>query len=254
MLFSMICFSKKNTIYVYNDVGVSEKCASDTCYMLKKCVRADYHIQKISADKVISGEWMFDAVLFIIPGGKATPYAERLNGQGNDNIKSFVRNGGSYLGICAGGYYGSSHVEFDKGGPLEVCGDMELCFIKCKAIGPVLCKYDYNSLSGALAANIITNEHENVVVWFNGGAYFDCPKSMDDVVVLAAYDHEGHNEPAIIYAKYETGNVVLSGVHFEHVSNCSCGEPLCIDCKLIKNRSKIDVLSIKILRLLNIRC
>jgi glutamine amidotransferase-like uncharacterized protein len=36
--------------------------------------------------------------------------------------------GGSYLGLCAGAYYGSSRVVFEPGTPLEVIGDRELAF------------------------------------------------------------------------------------------------------------------------------
>lgn len=40
----------------------------------------------------------------------------------------FVHSGGSYLGLCAGAYFGCSRVVFEPGTPLEVVGDRELAF------------------------------------------------------------------------------------------------------------------------------
>ncbi len=41
-------------------------------------------------------------------------------------IRDFVSEGGRYLGICAGAYFGSKEVRFDVGGPMEVKGDRDL--------------------------------------------------------------------------------------------------------------------------------
>ena len=54
---------------------------------------------------------------------------------GNERIREYVSKGGKYLGICAGGYYASSYVEFEKSTTLEVLGDRELSFFPGKAIG-----------------------------------------------------------------------------------------------------------------------
>jgi len=35
-------------------------------------------------------------------------------------IREYVEQGGMYLGLCAGGYYGAQKVEFEVGTPLEV--------------------------------------------------------------------------------------------------------------------------------------
>lgn len=54
-------------------------------------------------------------------------YCRSLNGEGNRRIDQYVRRGGSYLGLCAGGYYGSSKCEFEVGNKvLEVVGAREL--------------------------------------------------------------------------------------------------------------------------------
>src|SRR5437773_4573344 len=56
-------------------------------------------------------------------------YCRTLNGEGNRRINQFVRRGGAYLGLCAGGYYGSKVCEFEVGNKeLEVVGSRELAF------------------------------------------------------------------------------------------------------------------------------
>ena len=64
-------------------------------------------------------------------------------------IKDYVTGGGSYLGICAGAYYGASYIEFNKGGELEVIGARELEFFDGKAIGPAIAEYSTENKSGA---------------------------------------------------------------------------------------------------------
>jgi len=72
--------------------------------------------------------WTKDAALFIMPGCADLYYVENLNSKGNKIIKNYVMSGGSFLVICAGAYYASKSVEFDKNRPLKVFGNRELSF------------------------------------------------------------------------------------------------------------------------------
>lgn len=130
-------------------------------------------------------------------------------------IKQYVREGGSYLGLCAGGYYGASYVEFDKGGSLEVLGDRELKFFEGKAVGPILAPYDYKTNSGSRAAKLVVwgESMPNTKVYYNGGAYFHHAERYQNTEIVAWY--ESH-KAAIIKIRYGKGNVILSGVHFEY--------------------------------------
>ncbi|CAK9004677.1 Uncharacterized protein CT_035 [Durusdinium trenchii] len=46
--------------------------------------------------------------IFIVPGGYAPNYADALGELGGERIRSFVKAGGGYVGICAGAYLGTS--------------------------------------------------------------------------------------------------------------------------------------------------
>jgi biotin--protein ligase len=209
------------TIYLYQDQGVSDESVKHTISAFRKLLKKE--VVTINATEVKEGLWTKDAILFIIPGGADLPYTTKLNGQGNQVIKNYVKKGGSYLGICAGSYYGASEVEFDKKGPLEIVGKRELSFFKGKVVGPILAPYDYKSLSGSRAAtiNTILPTVTKTVVFYNGGGFFEKAAADPKTKVIATYEN---TLPAIVLIKYGQGKVLLSGVHFEY-------DPLLLDVK-----------------------
>lgn len=57
----------------------------------------------------IRGPRLQDIQLLIVPGGSGSLQSKKLGPQGRDAIRSYVRKGGGYMGICAGTYLASSH-------------------------------------------------------------------------------------------------------------------------------------------------
>jgi glutamine amidotransferase-like uncharacterized protein len=218
MFYTSISFShEKNTIYIYHDEGVSEESLNQTILAFKN-LQKKYNVTTINSEQVKAGIWTENAILFIIPGGADLPYVKKLNGKGNDIIKKYVMGGGSFLGICAGAFYGSSYVEFDKNGPLEVLGNRELGFFKGKSIGPILAPYDYKTQSSSRAATIYTtlSNIPEAVVFYNGGGFFEHANQYQNTEIIANYEN---NLPAIILINYGAGKVLLSAVHFEYDPN-----------------------------------
>jgi glutamine amidotransferase-like uncharacterized protein len=205
--------TKKN-VYIYQDSGVDENSQIQTITTFSKLLMANYTVVHINAAEVKQGEWMQTAALFIMPGGSDVMYQRKLQGIGNQHIRNYVAMGGAYLGLCAGGYYGTSYVEFDKAGPLEVLGDRELVFFPGKSIGPVFAPYDYHSRIGARAVTLQLKlpELQQATVYYNGGCYFELTAAIEQTQVLAYYDNQ---LPAIVEIPYHQGKVILSGVHFE---------------------------------------
>ena len=168
--------------------------------------------QRITAEQIRQGE-LFKFSTFIMPGGRDRPYAAALDGRGNAQIRSFVEQGGTYLGICAGAYYGAKRVEFERGSPLEVSEDRELAFFDGIATGPAYGPgFAYNSEQGARMA-LLHTEQGIMRVYYNGGCTFQ--GDLQNVKIHARYqDIKGH-PPAIIECAVGKGQAFLSGVHLE---------------------------------------
>jgi biotin--protein ligase len=195
----------KQTIYIYDDVGVGDESLKQMILTLKNFSKK-YTVKTINAEQIKNCDWTENAALFVIPGGADLHYAKKLNGSGNEVIKKYIQNGGRFLGICAGSYYASSYVEF---------GRRELSIFPGKVIGPILAPYDYKSNKGARAAKIKTNFSEipQTTVFYNGGGYFADAEKYSKTEIIATYEN---NLPAIIIINYGNGKTLLSGVHLEY--------------------------------------
>lgn len=69
---------------------------------------------------IVSPQEIRDGVLkdydvIILPGGSGGKQARLLMPAGREAIRTFVRNGGGYVGICAGSYLASSHYKWSLG-------------------------------------------------------------------------------------------------------------------------------------------
>ena len=53
--------------------------------------------------------------VLIMPGGSGSLQSKKLEESGRENVRSFVREGGGYVGICAGSYLASSHYSWSLG-------------------------------------------------------------------------------------------------------------------------------------------
>ncbi|MBN2479950.1 MAG: hypothetical protein JXA94_06955 [Parachlamydiales bacterium] len=201
------------SIYIYSGKGTNKKCIKKLIIQLPK-----NSCKTITSSKISPLNWQNMASIFIIGGGRDVPYVEKLKNERIKKLKNFVENGGSYLGICAGAYFGSSYVEFDKNQKLEVLGKRELCFFSKKAIGPAFGPntFKYKSEFGARAALVKCYPLDvSFRVYHNGGCYFEEPSDDENVEIIARYLEIKNNPPAIVKCKVKNGIAILSGVHFE---------------------------------------
>ena len=168
-----------------------------------------------------------------MPGGADLGYCSMLNGKGNARIESFVESGGTYIGFCAGGYYGSAACEFEVGDKyLEVVGKRELAFFPGVCRGCAFKGFKYGSEAGARAVELKVNKGvlidgtvpEVFRSYYNGGGVFvDAPKFRDQgVEILASYAESldidsGEGTAALIYRKVGEGAIMLTGPHPESV-------------------------------------
>ena len=213
-------------ILIYHGPGVSRSGYQQIVFSLRQeKLPKDCEIASIGSEEIRLGEWKSRAQLLIFPGGRDVPYHEALRGVANSQIRSFVQQGGAYLGICAGAYYGSKRIEFEKGFPLEVIAERELAFFEGKAQGAALGRgeFCYRSERGAQIASLKGSEGEVFAAYYNGGCAFLEPQLFPAVRVIASYET---GDAAVIACSVGKGKVVLSGVHPEYTGNWKQKIPL----------------------------
>ncbi|KAL0096829.1 biotin-protein ligase [Phycomyces blakesleeanus] len=146
-------------------------------------------------------------------------------------MRRYVAGGGRYLGLCAGAYYASQSIEFEKGTPMEITGPRELGFYPGISRGTMYPGFVYNSEKGARVVPIDLNTNslsvkdysglpEGLKVYYNGGGYFVNAVEKEDVEVLAWYSEKGHSQEektaAAVLCHIGQGSAALMGIHPEY--------------------------------------
>lgn len=219
-------------IYIYDD-GVH---GNVHLQLALKTVLPDADIRFCTASMILSGD-LGKCNLLVIPGGADLYYCEKLNGRGNQVIRDFVAQGGSYLGTCAGAYYACTTLDWNKG---EISGIRELAFYEGCANGPV---YDWieNPISiydgsWKKAVRIKTEDGDSILTLYDGGPVFaphpsfahardtlslgrgkanDSEQDKGNHEIIARYTDLPDQPPAIIGGTFGKGRYVLSSPHIE---------------------------------------
>lgn len=158
-----------------------------------------------STTKKINSEILSSYDVLIVPGGLGKTY---LNDPDIDvsDLKNFVYEGNGYVGICAGSYVASSHVDgyYDGWGIAP--------HINCKSVDYV------GNLPISLTTHgkeILNNSEVGNIYEWNGPAMYKKANLNDS---LAKYDNNKtsyQNYAAIMDDQYGSGRVILSGPHPE---------------------------------------
>lgn len=204
--------------------GVHPFCLKALIWALKQAgVEDAYQLRWADRTLLETPGWSQDTALLIFPGGRDNPYQEALQGIANQQIVEFVKKGGSFLGLCAGGYYASGSIEFQKGGPLEIIAQRELKFFPGVAQGPAYepSTFCYKSEKGARTAYLrVETSGATLPVYYNGGCFFVDADKHPNVTVLARYEDIPSHPAAVIECSVERGKAILSGVHVEYSAYC----------------------------------
>lgn len=207
------------TILVYAGEGVGNYSLRQLTHCLKEIPHFAHNlIISIDDHYLKEVQWQENCKLLVFPGGRDIPYKRRLQGIANQKIRDYVSSGGIYLGICAGGYYGATEIEFEKGFPLEICEKRELGFFPGKAVGPAYGpnQFRYDNENGARNASLSWSQQKSYSVYFNGGCFFAKASVYPEVTVLATFADLPNQPAAVISCKVGKGTAILSGVHPEY--------------------------------------
>jgi glutamine amidotransferase-like uncharacterized protein len=168
----------------------------------------------------------FDVLIF--PGGRAHKQADALGESARRAIKDFIRSGGGYVGICAGGFLASAQYDWSLGvvNTRILTGDQEIPGLGVHSMadrgrGTVQIELT------AEGRSILGDRSAPIDVSFSGGPIFLGPK-RDDLpltIPLAHYSTELSNyapqrgtmigTPAIFASRCGAGRVVAMSPHPE---------------------------------------
>ncbi|RYP80524.1 hypothetical protein DL769_002408 [Monosporascus sp. CRB-8-3] len=223
--------SRKLNVLVYTGTGSTVESVKHAIYTLRRLLSPNYAVIPITETVLLKEPWASSCALLVFPGGADLGYCRVLNGEGNSLIAQYVRRGGSYLGFCAGGYYGSQRCEFEVGNKaMEVIGPRELAFFPGTCRGGAFKGFQYHSEKGARAirlslakdafkgAGVLPDEFTS---YYNGGGVF--VKTSDEstgVESIASYVDEldvdgGSLKSAVVYCRVGQGAAMLTGPHPE---------------------------------------
>jgi glutamine amidotransferase-like uncharacterized protein len=162
----------------------------------------------------INNEGLDDFRILCVPGGNMHQYAQDISSKGMENIEAFIRDGGSYIGICGGAYFASEKVIWQGDQlPMKFLG----VFLGT-AEGPIheIVPYpDYNMCKVNIMDSMhpITQSEPNStwMLYYWGPVLL--PNEDANVTILGKYDDV--DQPAMLAFDYGLGRVFLVGTHPE---------------------------------------
>ncbi len=199
-------------VRIYQDLGSSEVGVAS---LLAACpTKLQRPVAPISAQQIRAGE-LQDACALIMPGGADLPYCAQLNGEGNRQIRTFVEQGGCYVGICAGAYYACREVDF-QGADYRVSGARELAFFDGVAKGSLVHltegRYYDETVASKAWVPLWQNHQPLGEFYYHGGGTFLADQPGQNMPYFATF---ADGLPAIIQGQVGLGNYLFSAVHFE---------------------------------------
>lgn len=208
--------AKKLKVGYYVDNGSRSNGAYQWAQLLFHSPQLD--VTLLMAEDIRAGQ--LDGLdLLVIPGGSSESQVKALGDEGKKKVQDFVRNGGAYVGICAG-----FHCTLDRKERLQIM------------------PYKYLNGAGGAAATLAMDlsEKGGKILGIRSGRYnvrysrgpISKPASWDkgNAETLGVYKStvspKGRpggnffNAPAIIYGNYGKGKVVATSFHPEaHITN-----------------------------------
>lgn len=208
-------------VLVYSGAGTTTESVKHCLDSLRYHLSPYYAVVTINEQALLNDPWQFKSACLVIPGGADLPYCAVLNGNGTQKIQLFVRKGGKYIGLCAGGYFGSKRLEWEVGTDREVSGPRELGFFQGTNKGCAYKGFDYNSHAGARVVKLDASELgcSEVHSFYNGGGLFANASKVKDCAILARYaddtDVDDDDRAAVVLCKVGKGHALLAGPHPE---------------------------------------
>lgn len=179
---------------VYNGVGA----CSDGCYQSAALMaeQAGFTVRYVGPEES-SPEIFKDAAIWLQPGGKSSQASKAMVEPLKDNIRTLVKNGGAYVGFCAGGFLATKEIAKRKVPGLGLIPGTNAPF---------------ETEVEALQLPIAWMGKFQRSLYFEGGPYFMLPEGETSAWPAA---HYADGKIAAVQALYGEGRVFVTGPHPE---------------------------------------
>lgn len=99
-------------VAIFEGTGAPESGIANVCARVEGLVGAT--LDRLKPEQIAAGALQgYDVVIF--SGGSGSAQAKSLGDAGRERVREFVRNGGGYVGICAGAYLACSNFSWGLG-------------------------------------------------------------------------------------------------------------------------------------------
>jgi glutamine amidotransferase-like uncharacterized protein len=159
-------------------------------------------IEKIKENDIKTGKLQIFKIL-IIPSGKTELILKVLKGKGFEKIRKFVKEGGKYIGICAGAYLAPKVVKLRSSRKESGLNIIEIENKREAGIG--LREIEISNENHPL----VKGYQSKIKIWYQNGPLM---RSQGKVEIIAKYDE---NFAAILASNYGKGKVILFSPHPE---------------------------------------
>lgn len=176
-------------------------------------------IRRITADAIRAGE-LSTVDVVVHPGGSGSRQGKALGDEGREAVRSFVRDGGGYLGVCAGAYLGTNDYTWS------------LNLIDAKSVDRAHWRRGTGTVTTKLApaaTRLFNHDGEDVQLFFGQGPLLGRREwdnaNVPDYQSLAIYETEvaENGAPkgimkgtsAIVRGRYGSGRVFIFSAHPE---------------------------------------
>ncbi len=186
-------------VAVYNGVGVM---GSSRIALHRMFEWMNATVANVTAAEILDAG-LGDYDILVIPGGSETTCSDEFESEGQQIIKDFVTQGGSYFGICGGATFAVRYLRLFNGfmGPVGEPGDlihMTAMHVNQSCNGP--------DLSG-LPENVTT-------MYYASQRFTPNPYAATSIHNIASYDFDG--SAGMVAFEYGNGSVFLSSPHPEY--------------------------------------
>ncbi len=157
----------------------------------------------VKAKDIIKSKIFKEIKVIYFPGGWSGFYSRDIGKKGAKNIINFIKNGGKYLGICAGAYFAAKNIVWEG---VKYKGILKFYD---SAIGPIKRIAPWPNIG--LAQIHFTNGIIKYM-YYLGGPYFKIKKNYK---LIASYSDK---KPAAVKFEYGKGEILIMGFHPEMIA------------------------------------